>query len=831
MSWTFLDPLVFRTTGFVFDGVVPLGLQDTAAALDQLREAELHLADEASRWWQQTFASALAFAERREPRDKRQIRQLCAIRAALKRRQPVPEDWVADALEVDLIAEGRTQAQSWNARLVALAGARAEAEDRFKSEHANARTALWKAVADPAFQEAVFLSSPDAYDGLARALVHPEAENSKQRASERVAYNYLQRLCAKNDTTSFFGPVSYGTFADAAAQSISFDALQGRRWTARKVYLAQWVVAALAQRIVDDAVVFAELRPQRSALLTERGSGGYMHHGSGKAFDLPPALSELLQACDGALTVRSLAAALGPETPERLRQLMRLKLVDCTIPVVSTAVDALAALRSVVLAMAPEATRRALPLLDEARAHIDAFESQPWPQRRGAFLATESWLLGLALPARRKAGALYGDRLALYEDCAGPLQALRVGGSLRRRLDSAMPPVMEFLTRAAVLRRRDAQDAVARQLQGAGPWRYIDLVRELPTRHEPGPRELALHERLRCRMERDFGSGELQVPVEDLAQTWAPWRDETDRALSAFPLILPSPDVMVASRSLHAMDSGDFTLVLAELHDDCSTVFAGFFAEFHPDPQALRAQIEDRIRQRQGWTGLATVLGNRRSKHVTPELPGTTIRLAGVSAKHANDVVPISEVMVERMGDSLALTARGCSLSLYPGDVHSLAHLAFALPSVVPLDWAAILGRPTVPRITLGEVVVQRASWQLDVASMPRLPNGPLGVDGLRRMRQWLTGHGVPRWSFARWSANEKPLLVDACNPWALDLLQRLAREHPMVRLTEMYPDPSHLCFDAGNGRQTFELRLAMVREGVEEPARPVPPTATKVTT
>lgn len=818
-QWRLFEPFVFRSTGFSFENLFCLRLEFTAHKFDHLDKLDGEMRTLATRLWQSGFSCLLSAAEKQVPKPKLLIKVLCALRAAFKHERPIPDRMLKDLAAVGVMAAGPC-AEEWNTALAHRAAELAEIERVWFEESRTLRKALWRLTADPAFQEAIFLSSPDASAGLSRCTIEGAEDipdNSKNRALERLAFGYLQRLCAKNDTTSFFGPVQYGTFCPRASNSLHFAARRATRWSRRKVFFAHWAVTALAAELVKDDVVFQHTRPLRSPLVSvqDLDAGRFMHHGADKAFELPQPGARLLQAAEGQHTVAELAALQAVPLPSALqtfRRMAQMRLVDCSLRVPSTTVDALAALAETITALPPDCALRAQSMISQAQQLRHDFQSAPWPRRRQHFLAAEAWLQAMGLQSRRNGGELYGDRLALYEDCAGPLEQLRVGGALYQRIERALPPLMEFLAGAAILRRLDAQDRIREHLAAGGSRLYIDLVRSMPTTTPPGSREQALNVRLRAMLESAGSEHGIELTPSMLSAALEPWHDTIERELAGFALMLPSPDLMVAARSKAHLEAGDFQLVLSELHDDCSTLFAGFFAEFHSDPGDLRRQLESHIRGQPGWQGLATILGNRRSKHVTPELPGMTIHLSGVSHKHDEQIVPVSEVVIEETGQGLYLSARGRRLLLYPGDLHSLVHLAFALPCVVPLDWASIRDQAHTPRIAMDSLVIQRAAWKVETASMPPVRPGRTELTGLRQLRTWLRAQGLPDWTFARWSRDEKPILVDLNNPWSLDMLQRVAMRNSTLQFTEMYPDPSHLFFDDGQGLQTFEMRLALSR-------------------
>ena len=79
-----------------------------------------------------------------------------------------------------------------------------------------------------------------------------------------------------------------------------------------------------------------------------------------------------------------------------------------------------------------------------------------------------------------------------------------------------------------------------------------------------------------------------------------PPRDLAGRADAVFPAAAPgwpsarlhSPDVQIAAAASEALDRGEFLLVLGELHPARSPFDSAVLSPFHPDPAALRAELD-----------------------------------------------------------------------------------------------------------------------------------------------------------------------------------------------------------------------------------------------
>src|SRR5438309_11795530 len=85
--------------------------------------------------------------------------------------------------------------------------------------------------------------------------------NARARERERHLLLYLQRIAAKNDTFSEFGPSAWGR-VDPAIAGVQFDPAPGI--ANRNAFLERWTAHAVAATINADPEVFPELRPRRN---------------------------------------------------------------------------------------------------------------------------------------------------------------------------------------------------------------------------------------------------------------------------------------------------------------------------------------------------------------------------------------------------------------------------------------------------------------------------------------------------------------------------------------------------------------------------------------
>jgi len=105
------------------------------------------------------------------------------------------------------------------------------------------------------------------------------------------------------------------------------------------------------------------------------------------------------------------------------------------------------------------------------------------------------------------------------------------------------------------------------------------------------------------------------------------------------------------------------------------------------------------------------------------------------------------------------------------------------------------------PRLTVGTVVIARASWRMSVAVFPKPGNSEPDGAYLIRLARWLRDHGVPRRFFARiidarggrYGSNGKgykPVYIDVTNWFLLqDFVRSLHGDDRLLVLEEVLPD------------------------------------------
>ncbi|RAY16141.1 lantibiotic dehydratase [Actinomadura craniellae] len=684
-----------------------------------------------------------------------------------------------------LTAAGVTRwAEEWNLLLGRRDTARTKAAQELAAASSDAYRQVARAFDEPSLRHAVFLSNPGFYrNALASGPLTDRLGNGAgpPRAARRrlaTAHRYLRRFTTRCETVAFSGPTLFGRFSPDQAEPLHV----GRPGPPRvSVEASVWAVDLL-ERHLTSITPLAGRRAWRDPTFRRLPGKDILERTvDGRRLKVPADLLQLWEGADGRpLGEIARDAGIGEEALlDALRRLSRL----LTVSGHRSAATELHALDALAAADRPDGPATAL------RSVRNVYAAEPWPARADRHTAAEEVIAGLGERPDLE-GRHYADREVFHEDWSSPYsERVTIGGpaldGLRRALDAVLP--MTYL--AALLAREDAREVVRYALRGEG----APLARLAAAALEPQwPRV----ERMRAALAglvRDghAAGGVAALTSQDVADAVADLWELVPEADRADPC-LPSPDLMAVGEDLATA-----TWVLAELHDDCSSVFGGLERTVHSRPDLLWREFEDAVRDLVPAETMATIVSRRRSAHVTPELPGASIELSGLSARPRAETVPIGEVTVPP--DATTAIVRGAPRRLYPGDLSSPLHRALALPALTPLT--VEIGAHT-PRITIDGVVVQRARWRV------RHPGTPAAeaVERWAAMHRLRVEHGLPRRVFVRHPAEPKPLYIDFADPLGVDDLARM-REGELV-ITEMLPGPEELWWRVDGRAQCAELRL-----------------------
>lgn len=623
---------------------------------------------------------------------------------------------------------------------------------------------------------------------------------AKQRYKASALTSYLQRYAAKNDSIGFFGPIAWGGFAPISGVLCCLP--EADLIAESRVFLEDWAAHELWSALADDSpairrpALSPHMRLQDSTLLLPKGA----------TVPIDPLSARVLRLCTGTRTIPGIAAAMEPpyDEPGAVERIIAGlaaagivcyatdsdPLADCA-DASPAARATLARCRDAVCELADVA--RSPDELSDTLARLEAvFESVTGrPAHRTKDIAPTARTLAW-IESRRAVAVNLGTRV--LSDLDPPMTVLlhlarwlvqqsigRIEAALRSTVDQSAQSAMPLI---------DLWLAHADMWFAPEPRFLVPVVAELRERWA------------RC-VELPQGTTHTVTLAPDAVLTAV----QREFPLATWPDCLVEayacPDLMIGVKD--GDPSGQPTYVLGELHLGRNTLGSSMFSTCGDIGSEL-----DRQWQADGG-----------------QLVSLNVSRAAVNTRMRSRFAPLAEREMATSPQSPALR-RG---ALRPADFDVTADAGRLTARhhdgtvTVPLlallsDAIAVsltnLFRPFAParhqpRISLGSLVIERESWLLSRTETDRLRTAS-GAARLIEVRKLVRDLGMPRFLFARTTAQTKPFLVDTLSPASVDLLIRQLRRTtvPCV-LTEMLPAPSELWLtDAADRTYTSEFRLAV---------------------
>jgi lantibiotic biosynthesis dehydratase-like protein len=646
------------------------------------------------------------------------------------------------------------------------------------------------------------------------------ARNNRAAGRERHLLLYLQRIAAKNDTFSEFGPSTWGV-VQSTRNDIAFSA--DSPVSAREVFFERWTALSLAAALSADPTVRLELSPR----LHPSGrikDDAFISTDSGEIIPLDSATKAILACCDGQTPAHSLGCEL-----TLLEQLANQNLVRWEVEI-------------------PRLEPHALNLLV---SDVASWREGPMRKR---------WLNNL-LPM-----AALCEEFAKAKDVDSRVEIMRqarrclddigaVAQSSQRYLYNAANPIGEDCSRDCAFAIGEAMiDEVARD---AEPW--IDLWRDsyayIASRVAAGLRGLfqsapviggavPLPAFLRhCETQKmsltshglvalaHIAFLELKHAFQELlgkradAAEWMLTGDECHFVRKHFEYpkfdeyTFPSADLQISARSVDQANRGEYEWVLAELHPPIAMLHHCMQWSCPDKPAFARALASTTCGQPNFFYGFVpadfTAHTTVRQFDVIPELsyfvapdrgnPGWTIIQTAET-----------EVFIDETSGDVGLRKSGSHE--YLG--------SFSRYWIIPLGFHPFyFGRaPHMPRLRCGKVIVQRESWTVTAEEFGTGNFKGISSDLVVAVERLRAARGLPRFIYIRPTEqalrrsgaegrdkDTKPVFIDLESYLFIEIFYRWLTKASEIEVTEMLPDPDHLLWQEADGRRTFELRTLIV--------------------
>jgi hypothetical protein len=279
-------------------------------------------------------------------------------------------------------------------------------------------------------------------------------------------------------------------------------------------------------------------------------------------------------------------------------------------------------------------------------------------------------------------------------------------------------------------------------------------------------------------------------------------------------LAVHSPDLQVVAPSVDAVNAGEHTVVLGELHACLATLDLPFL-DWTTDQGSLRDKVNAGMGARR-LVPLLPVDWKRNSGRMVPAPIGAGDRLIGFTRAPYDErdrVDPAAAVgLTETDGTVTATTP--------DGGTWSIPELLAVPISIIAADAFKIgLDRAHAPRVTLDGLVLFRETWQAPAAAI-ELPAKADRENDYLAVRRWVAELGLPERMFVKFPDETKPSLLDFTSPTLVlsfaNLVRRARRLDPdaVVLLSEPLPAPDDSWLpDADGERYVSELRLQISRK------------------
>lgn len=730
------------------------------------------------------------------------------------------------------------------ADLACLNAAMSGLQDAFTRDQARNRRHLVAALSSAQAREALFLSNPESLqrvEALNESFAEPLPNlDSRTRQRLRLAWNYLQRLCAKNDTSSFFGPITWGRIDRQQDAPLRIEAPPGDWLAQRETFFEHWVLLRLSQAVCADGRLASALPIVLSPGCHLRGD--MLHYPLAKRRRLEGAALSLMRLMGetgphGAAPRHRqalLAALAGTGHAEQVCDALIGFFLDKGVlqyqlevpPSQTRQASPMQLLRERIAALpAPaDALRPWLGLIDDLDTERRRFAAGDLPARRASLDALGALLAAHGIDLSRAQGKMYVGRFPVYEDCGRNLR-VSLGAALVEALERPLDPVLalhHWLAGAVAVRMHDRCQQIWHGLRRDAD--TVDFLQFYQALQQQGHGD-ALVQEFRALLQQAWqgfaaqhpqtaeAGDEIRLTPQDLSELLAGLQACEPRA-EGFPGIawrVHSPDVMLAARDADAVAQGDYAWVIGEIHPAVHTLSQPVAQPFCPDGQAIRHEVA-------GLLSPATaVLADSPQTYQRSHIDWLEVDpLYQVLLPGSIGGVPPERCLPAGRGEVVSLpvgsrdvlhyrdTATGFVqdlLTVIPTEVH---RACFALA-------ADLLGHVLTARLVCDRLILKRRCWNITPQELP--PPGQPAEDLRSHLawRQWARQRGMPRHVFAKLAGEPKPIYVDFANPLSLDLLANLCKTPQALRISEMRPAPDELWLRDARGRYCSEFRTSYV--------------------
>jgi hypothetical protein len=697
--------------------------------------------------------------------------------------------------------------------------------DWFETSLGPLRKSCLDLVRDELLSEAIGLSNPDALDRIeSLAKTDPLVLNARNRQRMRLYWMYLQRLCAKNDTCSYFGPISWGRVA-SGDEADCYEVQDTLPNGDRRIFFEHWFVQKLADIL--------SCEPGVRQILPLALNPGIRIEGQTLRLPVDKVVPLARIQLDTLLRIERHQAC---GTPLTLKDLKNDSFVEKMVT------------KGVIIAQVVVPTVQKYPLkwlIDYLSKLDDGQEKGLWITRlsqldvarknaechfgksRADILAkaaegASAWGVDLV----RKTGNMYVGRFPTYEDACRRV-FLNLSRDTAKRLEKDLSPLLKAYSRLVDRVAADLDDAYAAILSGFSrlqPTGFISFLQRLARAEDiltniQGKQQAMLEthwSRVDTFVNQHRGCETCDKSPFEVVFT-PEGLDLFFETLPASPKLVPalqwrhvhSPDILLMAQNAAAVHAGNFLAVIGETHPGTYTVGQHVAAPFRSqNDESVVLEDLSQLLCSPAIMMCDPAETYQRSNINLPRcpqlfelvLPGQASRLP------IEQTIPAADCEVEIGANCVELVVpnRGFRvplLNVMPGHLHKLV---FGLAR-------QLSGCSQPKRLRVGRAIFKRRTWELQVCELPFVKRPGEDATCFAKIVNWAGKMGLPRFVFVTFPQEPKPIYVDFRNPLAVDAFCKLCSGSTTFSASEMLPAPTDLLFSDPRGKFTSEFRTSFI--------------------
>ncbi|MBP2326412.1 hypothetical protein JOF56_006797 [Kibdelosporangium banguiense] len=742
------------------------------------------------------------------------------LRAARTGRGTITPDRVESAAVRELFAE---IAAGWEE----LRALRAQFDKCYDAGITQARLRVCERfVKDESLRDMLFSQNPGSYRAIGQWLDKISLDPADWRAKDRVKLDpltlYLQRACAKNDSTGHAGPFTIGRF-DTEAEGIQTTEVPLRHHAFMSRWAAETILRRLPANTAPRQAPGVHIQGSEVDFLpldySRRGHIDYLIGRQVRYTDLSETDIDVLALCNGENTLAEISAALDVDAGPSADRLAARGLI-IREPEIPYGVEDPMPLLAELAEQVPSGLYK--QLLDVFASTMTALAEEGSAQRREAVGRLHSvFAETVGEQSTRNAGGFYEDRALVYEETTGRFDGLVLGREVTERIRQALPLITSTYLFVPRIRLQLERALVADWFGSRFPAGTAsvndytkafaeDRQRLAPAFAEFEDQVAGWHRRLR------------DAAAEAVAQPDG-GRTRFMSFLAEHGIDMPAVcdiDLMLAGTPGAEGLVSPSRLVVTEVHSDeellSHGMFAPFVAERYPG-------FTDQVLE--GYRSLLRgdeIIMNATVRHANktfarraldcPEIESGDRSPVAVSLRrHLADLV----VQAGEQGPALIerTTGRPVRLIAIPFSWQRFRYnpmTVFGFPKRLTGSLFGAEPGEHLPEIGFGDVLLSRRAWSVDADEV----RGKDTADGFLAVQRLRDRLGLPRHVFVRVAQEGKPIYVDLDSPLLVRQLSRFAAPAQAVGFSEMVPGPQELWARAGGQAFTSELRFAAFDPG-----------------